>query len=438
MQLSASQQWSSGMPESTIEGVASMLLDALRLPMKLEWEASLDDPANRAQATVKMSVDIDSGAIAWPLAQFNLKVIPARAIDCEPNVLSKDGFPVKSSVSFPELVELLHASSGSAAETARHKADTPKNTDANDDTAKADEAIDKAQVSLDEIKPTSVPSLPLVDSDDARGIWQPACLKQWHGSVCGHHALFSIQCLLDGEEEKLQDGRCFWKRTLRNIQLLADHGEASGRWPASRVTGGVIDEVHLKHLIESSESLHGRVSIAQTSQSFEEQLNQPESAMRRALDDVVNGHSHAHAFLLGATTHWYAAVVFAEQSHPRTSREPEGISLFFCDTFNRPMARLKNDEDVERLIGETLQRVHQRFIEQLRGQPEWKHRPLEALDRAFEEGLPEWWKGNQKSSLFWCEPPREVRSALKKQELQNIRSYLGSLTHILGLSIAVV
>jgi hypothetical protein len=359
MQLSASQQWSSGMPESTIEGVASMLLDALRLPMKLEWEASLDDPANRAQATVKMSVDIDSGAIAWPLAQFNLKVIPARAIDCEPNVLGKDGFPVKSSVSVPELVELLHASSFSAAETARHKADTPKNTDANDDTAKADEAIDKAQVSLDEIKPTSVPSLPLVDSDDARGIWQPACLKQWHGSVCGHHALFSIQCLLDGEEEKLQDGRCFWKRTLRNIQLLADHGEASGRWPASRVTGGVIDEVHLKHLIESSESLHGR-------------------------------------------------------------------------------ARLKNDEDVERLMEETLQCVHQRFIEQLRGQPEWKHRPLEALDRAFEEGLPEWWKGNQKSSLFWCEPPREVRSALKKQELQNIRSYLGSLTHILGLSIAVV
>jgi len=54
-----------------------------------------------------------------------------------------------------------------------------------------------------------IAELPLVDSDRSRCLSQPACLQQWHGNTCGHHAVFNIRCLLNGQPEKLQEGIYF-------------------------------------------------------------------------------------------------------------------------------------------------------------------------------------------------------------------------------------
>lgn len=188
------------------------------------------------------------------------------------NIFSETGFEVSSSVKASELAQLLHVgstiSSGSREEV-------PCSSAANDSvlTVAAESTIlkaaqDKSQEVAalknlgDAMQPADLlPMLTLVDSNLQCGVVQPLCLHQWHGNPCGHHALFSVQCLLDGQLNLLQSYPHFWRNMLSNMQVLAQYGQTSGRWPASQVTKGVVDEVHLQHLVDTSDSLRGRVTI---------------------------------------------------------------------------------------------------------------------------------------------------------------------------------
>lgn len=416
-----------------------MLLDALKAPVTLEWETPLEDHNTGARAVVYMSLDLDTQASAWPPGKFKLRVVAPEAenADEKPNLLTASGLEMSSSISAAQLADILRAGSPAF--------NSPVNTLGcdhasehahQDDSCAVKHSISELGTSVETAKPASVAeklvALPLVDSDTRGGVVQPACLRQWHGNVCGHHALFNIQCLLEGQAERFQSYHSFWQHTLNNIQILATHGEASGRWPASRVTKGVADEAHLQYLIEVTQSLRGRVSIAQTVDGFNHELQRPDSAMRSSIDDVIHGRTQAHGFVLGATNHWYSAVAIAAPGSGALGQKV-AVRLFFCDSYNRPLGRLQSTQDVEDMAQKLVLQGRSRFDEQLCKQPEWAHRPKEHLDLAFEEGLTEWWKGIKKASLFWREAPLAVKLHLKKQELEDVRSYLQSLIVALGL-----
>lgn len=393
----------------SIAAVAEKLLAMLHAPMKLEWETSLEDGSSGAKARVIVSVNLNAEATSWPPKKFNVRVIRGNAAEDSLNLLHTYGLEVASSISSLQFSELLNA----GLNTAEHP-------------------------------PVKGPlvDLPKLYSDECRGLSQPACLQQWNHNICGHHALYNIQCLLNDEAGLLQNSQHFWHHTLRNIQVLAKHGEDSKRWPASRVTKGVADGVHLRHLIESSESLRGKVSIAQTAESFTNQLEASDSTMSRAIEDVRQGRTQAHGFLLGATNHWYSAVMMANPSKDAALCAegyvaPAGkaaVQLLFFDSYNRQTAHLQSAQDVEQYVKEWKETRRTHFFAKLRSLPEWEHRPQEHLDLAFEEGLPEWWKGIHKAASFWREPPLEVQRQLKILELDNVRSYLSSLVHALGFS----
>jgi len=266
----------------------------------------------------------------------------------------------------------------------------------------------------------------VLEQDADRGIWQPRCLQQWHHDVCGHHSLFNVACLLRGDFQALLDERRFWASALGGIAELARYGEASGRWPRSRVSGGVADDVHIRHLVESSEVLRGRVCILSSTDALAAELRDCGSALRTAMDRVRLGRSPAHGLLLGATNHWYAAVAVAPPG-------PHGSpSLWLCDSYNTPMAGLRSEADVGALVEARLEASRDWVYEGLRRLPEWRHRPEEHLEAAFEDGVQEWWKGTLKSAIFWRRQPLSVRRALKHREFSDVLLYLRSLSELLG------
>jgi hypothetical protein len=388
----------------TVENVAGALLASLRAPVQLEWKAEYEDPRTGSKSTVILSTRLESEGSAWPPRKFDLKVIPPEIANRRINVLHSSGLGLSSSVSASEFVELLNA------------------------------GITNDTQNLAKPTPSAAPlvALPLVDSDKSRRLLQPQCLQQWNSNTCGYHALFSVQCLLEGETSKLCSPHYFWQRTLSHIQALAEYGETSGRWPRSRVTKGVADGVHLRHLVESSDVLRGRVTIAETLEEFEMQIREP-------MNDILSGHTQAHGFVLAGTCHWYAAAVATAQhahsgiklgtvpKHLPCSASGDEIHIFFCDSYNRPLVNLGSEEHVAGVAEELVQAERPDFMANLRMQPEWAHRPQADLDKVFEEGLPEWWKGVQKSSLFWRSQPLELKRNLKIQELTNIKAYLESI-----------
>merc|ERR1719330_1067720 len=282
--------------------------------------------------------------------------------------------------------------------------------------------------------PQFSPQVEMIATDTPRGVFQPRCLHQWHDSVCGHHALYSISCLLEGRVADLTDEKRFWQSAFSNIRVLAAHGEESKLWPRSRVTGGVADEHHLRHLICRQPSLHGRVSMLSHGGVLRSQQNvlhrKDVAEAGQALDEIRTGSRQAHGFVLGGTNHWYAAVAFASRG------AGAGPELWFCDSYNKPLAQLRSDEDVARLVDERLEWGRTWLYEKLRRSPEWLHRPEAHLAKVYDEGVEEWWKGVLKSSVFWRFQPFAVRKALKKQELSDVQAHLRDLVSALGLDSA--
>lgn len=420
--------------DSSIKSVADGLLLAFQAPLTLAWETYLKDPNSSAQAAVKVSVQLGAEANAWPPGKFTLSVIPPRPRSGKTNLLSTSGFEVSSSVSATELAELLQVGCNFAC--------PEPNADEDEEAAAENSAIvdgpskDPAQEVALESEPGAlqkpVAELPLVASDRCRGLKQALCLQQWHGNTCGHHALFNIRCLLSGHPERLQDNQLFWQSTLENIHLLVKHGEAAGSWPASRVTQGVADENHLRCLVESDQTLQGRVSFSLSAESLSEQLQNADSEMSLAINEIVSGRCQSHGFLLGAPNHWYAAVAIAIPSSDAALGQAVETQLIFCDSHNLPLVGIQNELDVQELTDSLAEKRRERLADSLRSQPEWEHRPKEHLEAACVEGLPEWWKGIKKSSLFWREQPLDVWMYSKKRELDTVRSYIHSLSLALG------
>jgi len=304
-----------------------------------------------------------------------------------------------------------------------------------DEVAEEDAAAGEAkeEATTTQTIPFKQQQLSWLESDVSRGVDQASCLQQWHGDVCGHHALFSVRCHLLGKPTALNDERLFWANTLKNIKELAHHGENTKRWPRSRVTSGVADEVHLLHLVESDDQLRGRVAVLQNVESLRRQLDAPNSDLQKGLDDLVMGRSQAFGFLLGATQHWYAAVALRANAPSISSCNGSAarVQLIFCDSHNKPLAKLRSADQVDALTDVYIEKHLGRKRKLLLEQPEWQHRPRLHVNQALEDGIEEWWKGSTRSSLFWRFRPKALQRVVIKEELDNVRDYLEVLTKAL-------
>jgi len=304
--------------------VAATLKAALSTPIVVRWEADLDN-----RGTVSLSADIAPGTpLEWPPSKLMLRVAGPSSDTSK----AVDELQVPSEMSAAQLAVVIAASpcGNTAIEQAPVLPQPPTVANA--------AAADEDAVAVAE-HGTSM----FVDMDMSRGIFQPRSLTQWHHDVCGHHALFNVRHLLQrvssmGTIEEsgllvLQNEACFWSTLFADVKFLAEHGEITGRWPRSRITCGILDEIHIKHLIETDEFLTDRVSVVSYPETFV-----PESAAGQALLAVVNGTQVAHGFLLGCSVHWIGLVVVKTAAGPQ---------VWYCDSYNRPRAGLLTEEQVK-------------------------------------------------------------------------------------------
>jgi hypothetical protein len=209
------------------------------------------------------------------------------------------------------------------------------------------------------------------------------------------------------------DEKLFWQRTLSNIQRLAHVAETSGRWPRSRVTGGVIDSVHMAELIESNDFLRDRLHVV----DHPDQIA-ADTPAGKALADVAEGRRKAHGFLIGCAVHWMGLVATND------SASAAGPRVWLFDSLNRTFGRLRTQEELAQLAESCVSEDMSRFKEKLKSTAGWQHRSAEAIEEAAEDGVPEWWKGIKKNSMFWRFKPRCLRQELQYQELDYLQKYL--------------
>ncbi|CAJ1459780.1 unnamed protein product [Effrenium voratum] len=343
------------------EGAAEALCRALHGPLSVRWQVPLENGFVAA-----LQAQLQEPSESWPPRQVQLQ-------------LARPGLPalemqVPSASSPQQLATLITA------------------------------ARRVAEGRADEVPPEKIleAELEVVDECQERKIAQPLSIRQWHHGVCGHHALFNLRCMLRGDLDALRDEPKFWQQALADMQRLANFGEQSGRWPRSRVLCGVADEVHLRHLVDHDEELKGRITLATSLESLKDQL----PGLRK---------SAVHGFLLGAATHWYSAAVL---------HTPGGPQIYFFDSYNVPLARVRSDAEVEDLLERQLKVSRNDTVEQLKRDPFWVHRPSHELELAAEQGVEEWWKGVRKASMFWRHKPLEVRRQLKRLDLVGVRDFL--------------
>lgn len=374
---------------------AAALRDALEQPLTLEWEVRLE---SGCRAT--LSAQLTRGKSAWPPDRVALRIASPSQSSSSLEALEVIEIRVTSSASVEHLAELLQAAETLACGQGKPEPCAPEQ------------------------------DVRLVAEDADRGIKQPLCLQQWHHDVCGYHALFNARCLLLKKPQELLDQELFWRETLAAVTLLARHGEESSRWARSRVTGGTVDSVHLEHLIGSRPELPGHITVLISPEELASRLGDPSSSCSQALKDIRAGSAQGHAFLLGAVTHWYAAVIspsLCEGSGPRN------WDFWFCDSYNTPsILPVFSTGDMNAIASQQVEALRPYTYKSLRHHPEWRDRPEEHLERAFIEGVEEWWKGVQRSSAFWKYKPREVMLELKRLELQELRQYVEILLNVMA------
>ncbi|CAE8624377.1 unnamed protein product, partial [Polarella glacialis] len=344
----------------TAVDAASALWFALRSPLLLEWEVEFEGGFTAVLAA-ELSTDT---AAAWPPKKCHLSVAPRSAEALGAATSAARALTVPSAATPQQLSDLLLAGSATVVELAPHLAADVAEPAEPRTTLMHPQAASSQTSDID--PPAYVSGQPtLVNRDDRRQIFQPLCLQQWNHDVCGHHALFSLRCLLRDQLHLLRDEQRFWRHAFADVESLVQHGEASGRWPKSSVIGGIVDEMHLRYLVSVDRELIGRATVASTSESLREQL--------ASLGPCPEGRRRVHGFLLPAATHWYSAAVV---DTPGSNRE-----VWFFDSYNWALASMQTAEDIETLVECQLEMSRGYCYEKLRLEEpaSWLHRPEEHL-----------------------------------------------------------
>ena len=92
---------------------------------------------------------------------------------------------------------------------------------------------------------------------------------QWHPATCGGHALFNVECLLDGRAcatgDAARDEMEVWRFHAVAYQTLTREGVKCGRWTQKSLRTGIFDHAHMEFLVDASPSLRGKPITTQPS-----------------------------------------------------------------------------------------------------------------------------------------------------------------------------
>ncbi|GBG29102.1 Adenylyltransferase and sulfurtransferase MOCS3 [Hondaea fermentalgiana] len=251
---------------------------------------------------------------------------------------------------------------------------------------------------------------------------QPETLRQWHPNACGYHALFNAIRLLDAEPATKVREEEFWREALTWLRTLHAYNHVSKRWSSSGLRSVTLDQMQIAYLIDHDVRLRGRVGVFG---SLEEVM---------ALGDAM-----PRAIVFGCVTHWAAAAVHHEST-----------TVFFAESFDKTCMQFatayesRDQEDVSlektlefreprNLADAIMEDYHPKFIAKLRASHvSYAHMPAEALEDFYENGVPEYWKGKEKNSLYWTHRPRELRVFLLVQEIEAVAALVDHLFEYLS------
>jgi len=390
--------------------VATALLQAIRDPIVLRWEVTVPG-GGIAALSAKIEPTCQSTQLEWPPRHLAFNFSHGGT---DP---ANDPTPMDAEIQVPSDMQAFQFQAVLAGCRVACKTQN--------------EVSEHQEQVLSGVKRDTVPDSSeayLLHRDPERCISQFRCLHQWHHNVCGHHALFNIRQLLQGfdhgeqgievDSGLLLDEARFWMDVAIDTHRLVQHGAESKRWMPSRVTGGMLDEVHLRYIIENDTTLRDRTSVVASVDAL-----QTGGAAKHALEQVAAEQRGVHAFILGCAVHWIAVVV--------SNVRPLGPKIWICDSYNRPLASIATQVEAHDAAKLFAQGHTETLRNKLSQSPAWQHHPPGHIDRVLEEGVEEWWKGILKSSLFWTLKPQRVRLELRIQECEMIQRYLSLCASIL-------
>ena len=260
---------------------------------------------------------------------------------------------------------------------------------------------DLAPVIVGALLPCSLaPPAALLDAQAEPGIVMLKAAKQWHGNACGHHALANAIAMLHcTDPEAPLDIYHVWSVAAFALNVLNEYRTASGMWSTSRLEAGTLDATHLSHFVANTPELRDFVTVLAN-------VDELETSCRLALQysSVVGKR---HAFVLGLESHWVAFALIAPNV------------MWWADAHNKDVVALRSLDDCLVLAMLVVERHRPVFRTKIRSMfPAYEHAPMSVLDTLYDDGIPEWWRGELKSPLWWTHRPAWVRTSIMLRELQ--------------------
>eukprot|EP00746_Dinoflagellata_sp_MGD_P020052 gnl/MRDRNA2_/MRDRNA2_146643_c0_seq1.p1 gnl/MRDRNA2_/MRDRNA2_146643_c0~~gnl/MRDRNA2_/MRDRNA2_146643_c0_seq1.p1 ORF type:complete len:423 (+),score=71.43 gnl/MRDRNA2_/MRDRNA2_146643_c0_seq1:60-1328(+) len=256
---------------------------------------------------------------------------------------------------------------------------------------------------------------------------QPRVARQRHQNACGYHALHNAQLLLTASDAlaqglvpsqdlctALQSERVSWRQLLADLHILQTKPPDGSKWKPSVIRGCTLDQCHIRHLLSLNPGLSKRVFIVEAEVS---------AGLGEAKDAIVNllkGKGDSVALILGCVTHWVAAVVACAS---------DGPILLLADSFNKC---LLNSIPSAELAKKGVEDAFPGFVERIQIEmPRYIEAPRSVLEELYETGVPEWWQGQQKSSVYWKHRPAPLRRQLAEMEISAIYAYLDEIEKVI-------
>jgi len=247
---------------------------------------------------------------------------------------------------------------------------------------------------------------PMVDSFEIEGVLlqQPMTMIQWHPNACGYRALFNAMCLANDWTLMSTEPR-YWSEVLHWLRILERSNKESNLWSLSGLRSVTLDQMQMRFLVNSDPRLFDKVDVYGSQEELEK-----------------NTVSFPKALVLGCVTHWAAASIASAR-------------VQFAESFRKPCFQFLSETESELTPQDVAEKVMEdyrpRFLRKLRrSHATYEHMPEEMLEDFYINGVPEYWKGKEKSSLWWLHRPYEVRVMLLIKEMESCAAMLHHLFNL--------